>query len=243
MITNSPLIIAHRGASVEAPENTLAAIQKAIELNVDGIEIDIYFSKEKIPVVLHDECPQRTTNISDSTAIDTLTLNEIKLLDAGSWFGQAYAREKIPTLAEVLQLKRGTIKLMIEIKTSAFPPAETIPHLLALINSLPLSQRESLIFGSFDLPILQELKAQAPELNIIGILEDLEMITEFKKIHINHFGICSTLITKDLIHSLHQEAAIVWTYTVDTEEMAKSFAAAGIDGIITNNPRFLKSFL
>ena len=111
-------IIAHRGASKESPENTLSAFQRAIELGSDYIELDVHLSKDGIPVVIHDTHLSRTTNHILNERVNDKTLKEIKALDAGLWFNEAYIGEKIPTLEEVLLLDRNKTGLMIEIKKS-----------------------------------------------------------------------------------------------------------------------------
>ena len=108
------LVIAHRGFSSQAPENTLVAFRKAVELGCDMIELDIQFSKDKEVVVIHDDTLERTTN-GKERLID-FTLADIKKLDAGSWVGPQFSGEKVPTLKEVLQQSKGKIPVNIEIK-------------------------------------------------------------------------------------------------------------------------------
>ena len=114
-------VIAHRGASHESPENTLASIRRAIDLNVDCIEIDVHLSKDHVPVVIHDDTVERTTSSKEKLRITDLTLQEIKKLDAGSWYNPSFKDENIPTLKEVLELDFKGCNLMIEMKKSPFP--------------------------------------------------------------------------------------------------------------------------
>lgn len=97
---NSPLIIAHRGASKQAPENTMSAFQRALELGADGIELDVHMSADGYLVVIHDETADRTSN--SNGLIKDKTLSELKSLDFGSWFSEDFKDEKIPELEEVL---------------------------------------------------------------------------------------------------------------------------------------------
>ena len=108
------LIIAHRGASGLAPENTLAAIKKAIELKADLIEIDVHQTKDSIIVVIHDKKINRTT--SGKGRVKDLFYKEIRRYDAGKWFDPKFEGERVPTLEEVLRLVHGQTKLLIEIK-------------------------------------------------------------------------------------------------------------------------------
>ncbi|MDI9413653.1 MAG: glycerophosphodiester phosphodiesterase family protein [Bacillota bacterium] len=111
-----PYVIAHRGASSLAPENTLAAINKAIELNADLIEIDVHLTRDGHPVVIHDKTVGRTT--SGSGKVSRLSLTQLKQLDAGSWFGEHFKGEKIPTLEEVLLICQNRIPLLVELKST-----------------------------------------------------------------------------------------------------------------------------
>ncbi|MBI3536498.1 MAG: hypothetical protein HY070_02885, partial [Chloroflexi bacterium] len=117
---NRPLIIAHRGASAEAPENTLAAFTRAFELGADGIELDVTLTKDNIPVVIHDDTVNRTTNARG--VVSEMLLAEIKQLDAGSWKDAKYRGEKIPTLEETLRAIPTTKIVNIELKTLALRP-------------------------------------------------------------------------------------------------------------------------
>src|SRR5262245_13704174 len=98
-------LIAHRGASSEEPENTLASIRRAIELSVDWVEIDVHLTRDLVPVVIHDSTTSRTTDSQKKLKIESSPLEILKQLDAGSWFHLRCKEERIPTLAEVLQLK------------------------------------------------------------------------------------------------------------------------------------------
>jgi len=111
------LDIAHRGASTAAPPNTLAAFEKAIELGADGIEFDVHLSADGVPVVIHDFTVNGTTNGSGRVA--SLTLVQLKQLDAGSYFDPAFAGERIPTLAEVLEAVGSRLLLNIELKSTS----------------------------------------------------------------------------------------------------------------------------
>lgn len=108
------MVIAHRGFSGQAPENTLASFQKAVELGSDMIELDVRFSKDGQVVVIHDDTIDRTTNGRGKVA--DYTLKELKQFDAGSWFAPQFSGERIPTLKEVLELVKGKVLVNIEIK-------------------------------------------------------------------------------------------------------------------------------
>ncbi|MEE8523355.1 MAG: glycerophosphodiester phosphodiesterase family protein, partial [Thermoanaerobaculia bacterium] len=112
-----PRVIAHRGFSGVAPENTLVAIRKAIDVGADMAEIDVLLSRDRHVVVIHDDTLDRTTD--GKGPVEDLSLEELRRLDAGSWFSAEFAGERMPTLAEVLDLVRGRILLNVEIKSEA----------------------------------------------------------------------------------------------------------------------------
>lgn len=117
MRRRKPWAIAHRGAMLEAPENTLAAFRRAIELGADLIELDVHQTADGHVVVIHDETVDRTTD--GSGIVLAMSLQELRCLDAGSWTGPQFAGERVPTLLEVLELTRGQVGLVIEIKAGS----------------------------------------------------------------------------------------------------------------------------
>lgn len=149
-----PLIIAHRGASAVAPENTIAAFRRARELGGDGVELDVTLTRDHIPVVIHDDTVDRTT--SGNGEVSRMTLSEMKELDAGAWKGSAYRGQSVPTLSEVLDalldwLKPiGTAKpgiVNVEIKSSALRASGIVGAVVSLVGNLGLEQ--SVILSSF----------------------------------------------------------------------------------------------
>ncbi|MDX2320648.1 MAG: glycerophosphodiester phosphodiesterase family protein, partial [Moritella sp.] len=129
------MIVGHRGAAALAPENTLASIKRAADEGLNWVEIDTQLTADGIPVLFHDETVARCTNGSGKLA--SFTLNELKQLDAGSWFESAFRNEKIPTLEEALQIcleKELSINLELKIHHS-FQAAPLVKSLAAVIKS------------------------------------------------------------------------------------------------------------
>ncbi|WP_243355669.1 glycerophosphodiester phosphodiesterase [Bacillus litorisediminis] len=156
------LIFAHRGSKGTHPENTLAAFQKAIELGVDGIELDVHVTKDGELVVIHDETVDRTTN--GTGRICDLTLAEIKQFDAGSWFSPNFADEKIPALTEVLQLLKSTdILINIEIKSDIIAYENIEEKVLAAIKNSGLNESQFII-SSFNHYSVARFKKLAPQI-------------------------------------------------------------------------------
>ena len=154
---NDPLIIAHRGATSLAPENTMAAFELAIEMGVDYIELDVQESLDDSLMVMHDATVDGTTNSSGN--VNSYTYAQLKTMDAGSHFSSAFAGEKIPSLYDVLSYAKGKTKICIELKASNIESKA-----VNMIQNLNL-QSDVVIF-SFDLNQLQIIKSLDPSLKI-----------------------------------------------------------------------------
>ena len=157
-----PLLVAHRGASAIAPENTMAAFERAWRDGADIVELDVRFSADRQVVVIHDAGLERTTNgvglVSDWAAA------ELRHLDAGSWFGAQYVGEHIPTLAEVLDWARGKLAVMLELKFApwgSFDPL-LVPEVVAAIAEAEMV--DQVVAISFQPRALVQLKVLAPAL-------------------------------------------------------------------------------
>ena len=166
-------IFAHRGSKGTHPENTLASFKEAVRVGSDGIELDVHLTKDGQLVVIHDETVDRTTN--GTGEIRTLTLAEIKELDAGSWFHNKYAGEKIPTLEEVLLLLTElgfNGQLNIELKTDVIQYKGLVEKCLALqgTKTWPFA----IVYSSFNPYTLVELKQANPSQEIGLLFESKE---------------------------------------------------------------------
>ena len=152
-----PLLIGHRGYPARYPENTLAAFTGAMDAGCDMIELDVTLTRDRRVVVIHDDTLDRTTN--GSGPVRDRTVEEMRKLDAGSWFAPRFAAERVPLLDEVIALTAGRCMLNIEIKESAFEegyPADAIEHQVAeLVKTAGAMDR--VIVSSFDRRILERL--------------------------------------------------------------------------------------
>ncbi|MGH7462972.1 MAG: glycerophosphodiester phosphodiesterase, partial [Longimicrobiales bacterium] len=146
-------IIAHRGYSARAPENTIAALELAVEYGATAIEFDVRTSADGVPVVIHDDSVERTTNGRGKVA--RLRLADLQKLDAGSWFGRAYAGEPIPTLEEVLIVMAGRMdRIYIELKERSFKPA-VLDGIVDMIDRFGMT--EQCVIMSFDWSYLEHV--------------------------------------------------------------------------------------
>ena len=164
-------VIAHRGFSSAAPENTIAAVRAAIEIRADMVEIDVTLTSDGHVVVIHDETLDRTTN--GSGEIFLFPLAELQKLDAGSWFDPSFAGERIPTLGEVLNVVDGRILLNVEIKSEAVARG-VVGKVAAAIQEHGMVDR--VVVSSFSPTALQEMHSVAPEIRTAVLYN-----TEFHK--------------------------------------------------------------
>lgn len=231
------MVIAHRGFSGAAPENTLTAFQKAVEAGSDMIELDVQFSKDRKLVVLHDDTLERTTN-GRGRAVD-FTLEELKNLDAGSWFGAQFSGEKIPTLKEVLELAQGRVLINIEIKHpehGQYSIAELAERALKEVKNARMIDR--VIFSSFNPAALEWIKKREPRAWVALLyhrdwnsVPDAMGGKEYGVLNLRH-----TYLTKAKIRKIHQEGKKINVYTVNSPEGLEQFVRWKVDGIITNYP-------
>jgi len=229
------LLIGHRGANKEAPENTLKSFRKAIELGADFIEFDVHITKDKEIVIMHDENTYRTTG--HAGLIKEMTLSELKELDCGDG-------EEIPTLHELIDIAKNKIGLQCEIKAEGL-----INELISILGEKNLI--ETSIISSFNHDELKKLKKKEPNIKIAALEPtDSGWITDWihkKKIvdnavENNFYGIhpLYRLVDKDLINYAHENGLKVNAWTVDSKRAMEKLIDQGIDGIITNDIRKAK---
>lgn len=231
-----PLIIAHRGASAYAPENTLAAFKKAIELGADGIELDVHLSKDGEVVVIHDYSVDRTSNGKGQVA--ELSLKELKALDFGNWFSGQYRNENIPLLEEVLELLKGWNGLLnIEIKHNRLEGCSQIEEkVLKLLHTYGFLDK--VIISSFDHYSLIKIKEIEPSIRICPLYTAALYKPWEYAASLNAFAIHPHYhtVTPDVVNQCHERGINVNVYTVDLPQHIKLMMDAGVDGIITNVP-------
>ncbi|WP_299461732.1 glycerophosphodiester phosphodiesterase family protein [uncultured Microscilla sp.] len=237
-----PLIIAHRGASGEAPENTLAAIELALKQKADMIEVDVFLSKDEHIVVIHDASVNRTTN--GQGKVETLTLTQLKKLDAGGWFGAAFVGEKIPTLTEVLTAVQGKAQLLIEVKQSGRGIARKINTLIAQHQA-----NDWCIVQSFDTQVIKNLhKLKSPLRKhqlVVGNLplflpyhvnKKLSSGSVYQYANVQSVNLMYWFTTQRVIEKLHAQNQQVIVWTVNQPKDIRRLMNMGVDGIITNYP-------
>ncbi|MCC5911378.1 MAG: glycerophosphodiester phosphodiesterase [Clostridiaceae bacterium] len=234
------LIIAHRGASGYAPENTIAAMDLAIKQGCDGIEMDVQLTKDRHVVVCHDWTVDRTT---DGTGeIRNLTLEEIEKLDTGSWFSEKFAGEKIPTLEEVINFVPDSLLLNIEIKMQSFDDRDIEKKVMELLEKY--NRMDNTIVSSFNHLYLQKIKRLNAKVKIGSLYEAylLNPCDYFKRngLDLYSFHSSSYYINYEMVKQLQDNNMKVYCWTVNDKEKANQLMDMGVDGIITNYPDILK---
>lgn len=232
-----PLIVGHRGAAGLAPENTLAAFQAAIELDLDGVEFDVQRSADGTLIVMHDEALNRTTN--GSGAVREWAWQELQQLDAGSWFHELFRGEKIPSLAEVFDcLRDSDLILHIELKSpTLYPGIEA--QVADLIRIWDLVERVQV--RSFHHPSLHTMFHYAPEIALSELRYDrLPTPDEFSFKTINALH---KLVTSEAIEQLHSAGKKITVWTVNDTDLARRLMAMGVDEITSDYPDRLLSLV
>ena len=224
------LIIAHRGANKLAPENTLKAFEKAIELGADFVEFDTHASKDGEIVIMHDENTLRTAGYDG--LIKDMTLEELKQLDCG-------AGEKIPTLKELIQLAKGKINLQLEIKAKGITG-----EIVKILRDSGLI--DSTIISSFHHGELDKIEQLEPRLKlaslILGIRKN-KSIREAKKQDYYAIHPLHRLASSKFVRKAHENGIKINAWTVDSEKRMKKLIKRGIDGLITNDVEAAKKVL
>ncbi|WP_298827501.1 glycerophosphodiester phosphodiesterase [uncultured Planococcus sp.] len=232
--------IAHRGASGHAPENTMEAFQKGFEMKSDYIEIDVQMTKDGELVVIHDTTVNRTT---DGTGkVGDLTLEEIRQLDAGSWFSEAYAGEGVPTFEEVLDAFRGKVGILIELKAPELYPGIEEKIADALIErNMSMPNNDKIIIQSFNHKSMKKSKELLPNLSH-GVLTGGSWadVTEEQLAHFatyaDYFNPTMNIVTDELVSDVHEAGMDIYPYTSRSQEQALRLFDLNVDGIITDYP-------
>ncbi|MEW3991197.1 glycerophosphodiester phosphodiesterase [Bacillus altitudinis] len=233
-------IIAHRGSSSAAPENTIAAFDVAVKQGADYIELDVQMTMDQHVVVIHDDTVDRTTN--GNGLVKSYTLDQLKKLDAGSWFDHQYTNERIPTLQEILERYSQRIGILIEIKH----PKRQIgieKAVARIINRFAYSRH--IMIQSFDVHALQRIKAFAPSLRTALIIKpDAFKLTKRKLTTYSSFANCinmkKTMINRWWIDRIHTFGMDVFIWTIKDQKTADRIKKYPSDGVVTDNPLFFQ---
>ena len=251
MIAPAQLIIGHRGASHDAPENTLAAFKLAWEQGADGIEGDFRLTKDNEIVCIHDDTTKRTAN--KNLTVAKSTLQELRQLDVGTWKDAKFSGERLATLNEVFDIVPSGKRLFVEIKSSV----DIMPALIQSMKKTTLST-EQVSFISFDEEVIAACRQQLPDYQahwITGFKQNkltrkwkpsIETVfSTLGKCHASGFDTQAEpkRITEDVVSRLRKAGLAFHCWTINDLELALRFQKLGVDSITTDRPGWLRAQL
>ena len=224
-----PIIVGHRGSPNRAPENTIPSFLKAIEVGVNNIELDARTTKDGKIVVIHDESLERTTN--GGGPVRGLILEQIKRLDAGSWFNPAFRGTTVPTLEEALVAIDGRAVTRIELKDGGME--ETISGL-----AMDLGLVDKIQVASFELARIREFRGLCPRASAVAISTAFgdEFLYSSVESYANVLAILIKKFSEADVLKTHARGLTFDAWPVDDEILARGLISLGIDSITSNRP-------
>lgn len=223
-------IVAHRGGAAVGLENTLAALNAAIIMNVDTAEIDVQQLKDGSVVLLHDSNFKRTTGQDKN--VWEVDYAEVKQYDAGKLFSKAFENEPVPTLAEALRAAKGHIHLMIEIKLSGHEQ-NLVKQVLAQVEKYGMMNQCSI--ASLSLDVLKEAKQINPKIKTVYITPML-LSDQYNIEFVDSYSIETTTMTKEMVLTMQQQNKKVYGWTANSAETIEKTLRCQVDGVVTDNP-------
>ncbi len=228
-------IFAHRGASKYAPENSMAAFRKAYELKADGIELDVQLTKDKVPVIIHDESLKRTTGVKGF--VGEYTFEELRCLDAGKWFSKKFKGERIPSLEEFLiWMKPTNLLLNIEFKNNILPyyGMEKIVYDLVKMHGL----QDRLIYSSFNHYSLKEMKNLDPSVDVAplysnGLYEPWKYVQQLPAYSAHPSW---RTLNQTILNGFKNAGIKVRPYTINDPKRMKWLFENEVEAIVTDIP-------
>lgn len=234
------MIVAHRGASGLAPENTMAAFRKAVTAGADMIELDVRLTEDFHIVVHHDRNVRRTTNGKGD--IWDLTLPYLRTLDAGSWFSPKFQSEHMPTLREVMEYLLPTrVNLNIEVKTDGDPRKRAHFEECVILIIMEKRFENRVLVSSFDHKFLKRMHDLFPSMRTGALYHPLRDMKRKPSKLCSRIGatafICSrTQLRRQMVEDAHSHEVIVAAYGVNTSQHFDRMVSFGVDAIVTDWP-------
>lgn len=223
-------VTAHRGSSQKAPENTMAALEAAVEELADFAEIDVQLTSDKEMVLCHDLSLKRTAGVSRT--VSSMTLGEIRQLDAGSWFSEEFAGEQIPTLREAMEFAKGRLNLNIELKNLG--KDSELPELAAeLIRELDME--EQCVVTSVNFSYLERVKKQNPRIRT-GYIAAAAYGDYYSGDSIDFISVRASLVSGSLVEQVHELGKEIHVWTVNSRQEMERMKFLNVDNLITDYP-------
>lgn len=245
-----PLIIAHRGASAVAPENTMAAFQAAITAGADGIEFDVQLSRDHVPVIIHDDNFKRTGSLNK--LVTELTAAEMKHVDVGSWFARVrgleqgpFSDERVATLQELFDLYQSHRGILYLEMKSATPQLDQLASVCcAMISSNSLNHR--VVIECFNLSGIETVKRIDPTIRTAALFEPTlrapktlvghNLVEQAVAVGADEIALHHRLLNRRLVEKAKKAGLRVVVWTVDDPQWLSRYETQNIDAIITNDP-------
>lgn len=228
-------MIAHRGDPLHAPENTVAAIERAASVGVDAVEFDVHVTADGVPVVIHDATVDRTTN--GSGRIAELTLAEIRELDAGSWFAESFGGERVPTLAEALQAA-GSSFINVHVKCHENDSDRAEKGIVKGLREADVVDRCWITHHTRH--GLHRMRQLEPKLRLCwlprGGGRDIEYIDDAFYMTYRIIQPSFRAVTPEFVEYAHSKEMWINVFWADEAELMRQLTEMGVDGILTNVP-------
>ncbi|MFQ8849396.1 glycerophosphodiester phosphodiesterase [Ruminococcus callidus] len=234
----NPTVMAHRGLSADAPENTLYAFSDAISVGADFIELDVQQTRDGVLVVMHDSNLKRTTGVNKD--IWDVDYADIQNLDAGSWFDPAYANARIPTLEETLQFVDKRAKLNIEIKPTKHGSDTLEQDVAELITQYQYT--DACYVTSFSYGSLKKVKEANPEIRT-GYLMSVAYGQFYSLKYADAFSLNKVFVTSQVVNAAHQQGKQIFAWTVNGMSEVRSLCNLHVDSIITDDPVMVQNVI
>lgn len=231
---NRPVVVGHRGAMSYAPENTIASFQRALELGADVVEFDVHLTADGVPVVIHDTTLNRTTD--GQGPVSQMHLAELRALDAGSWFSDDFAGERIPTLDEALAWAHSHLPVAVELKGTPRPVPLLVERVVEALRRHVMLERAIVI--SFDHPALAQARRFEPSLHsgLLYACRPVDAPALARGVGSEALLPHWSYVVADDVALAHAAGMSVQPWESSSREVISALLAAGVDGVASNRP-------
>jgi len=229
-------IMAHRGASGAAPENTLAAVQRAIHDGADWVEIDVQESADGVVLVVHDSDLKKVGGVD--LKIWEATAADLRKVDIGSWYAPEFRDQRVPTLAEALSMCKGRVKLNIELKYYGHDQ-QLEQRVVDLVESHEM--QSDVVIMSLKREGIRKVKTLRPQWKV-GLLTAVA-VGDLTQMDVDFLAVSTNLATRSFVSSARRSRKDVYVWTVNDPLMMSSMMAGGVEAIITDEPALARSVL
>ena len=229
-----PIVVGHRGAMAYAPENTLASFEEALRRGADVIECDVHLTADGVPVVIHDETLDRTTD--GRGPVSGATVAELRALDAGSWFGDAFAGARIPTLDDVLEWAKPRVPVAVELKGIPHPAPGLVERTVDALRRHGMVERAILI--AFDHPILARAGVLEPRVarGALYACRPLDAPALARAVGADALLPHWSFVSPHDVAAAHAAGLSLQPWETGDAEIIAALLALGVDGIASNRP-------